>query len=74
MVLLTAFYVDNGPQLPLWQLLPIWTLWVLPAAIGTPVLAATLRRYGTRGGFTPARPGLRDNAVPRSPPADTETR
>lgn len=32
--LLTGFYVDNGPQLPLWDRLPHWMYWVLPAAVG----------------------------------------
>jgi hypothetical protein len=29
--LLTGFHVDNGRQLPLWDRLPHWTYWVLPA-------------------------------------------
>jgi hypothetical protein len=37
--LLTAFYVDNGPHLPLWDRLPTLALWLMPAAIGLPVLA-----------------------------------
>lgn len=32
--MLTAFYVDNGPRLPLWNLLPPLTFWFLPAAVG----------------------------------------
>jgi hypothetical protein len=28
--LLTGFYVDNGPQLPLWNRLPHWTYWSSP--------------------------------------------
>ena len=36
-LLLTAFYVDNGPHLPLWEHLPAWTFWVLPALIGAPL-------------------------------------
>ena len=32
-LLLTAFYVDNGNQLPLWRDLPVWTYWTLPPAI-----------------------------------------
>jgi hypothetical protein len=31
-VMLTAFYVDNGPHLPLWDRLPHLTYWLLPAA------------------------------------------
>jgi len=73
-VLLTAFYVDNGPLLPLWQLLPAWTFWVLPALIGAPVIAAALRRYGPAGGFMPVGHGRSDSATPPSPPPDTAAR
>jgi hypothetical protein len=43
-VMLTAFYVDNGPHLPLWDRLPVLTFWLLPAAIGTPVIARAVTR------------------------------
>ncbi|HEU5318268.1 MAG TPA: DUF2306 domain-containing protein [Chloroflexota bacterium] len=43
-VLLTAFYVDNGPHLPVWQRLPAIAFWVGPSAIGLPLIAWTLRR------------------------------
>jgi hypothetical protein len=43
--LLTGFYVDNGPQLPLWKLLPHWTYWVLPALVGVPLIWFALRRF-----------------------------
>jgi hypothetical protein len=33
--LLTGFYVDNGPNLPLWDHLPHWTYWTLPATEGS---------------------------------------
>lgn len=46
--LLTGFYVDNGPNLPLWDLLPHITYWLLPAAIGVPLLLRSLRRTATR--------------------------
>ncbi len=36
--MLTAFYVDNGPHLPLWDRLPPLTFWFLPAAIGAPII------------------------------------
>lgn len=36
--MLTAFYVDNGPQLPIWRLLPSWLFWILPAIVGTPLI------------------------------------
>src|SRR5262249_44331740 len=42
--MLTAFYVDNGPHLPLWDRLPALTFWLLPAAIGAPVIARAVIR------------------------------
>ena len=30
--MLTAFYVNNGPHLPLWDHLPVITFWLLPSA------------------------------------------
>jgi hypothetical protein len=46
--LLTGFYVDNGPFLPLWNRLPHWTYWTLPAAVGIPLVYLALRRFGAR--------------------------
>ena len=43
--LLTAFYVDNGKSLPLWKELPPISYWVIPAAVGLPLIARTLRQY-----------------------------
>ena len=40
--LLTAFYVDNGKQLPIWKDLPNFTYWLLPAAIGIPLIVHAL--------------------------------
>lgn len=45
MLLLTAFYVDNGPHLPLWRLLPTLVFWLLPSLLGIPILAWTLTRH-----------------------------
>jgi uncharacterized membrane protein len=42
--LLTAFYVDNGKNLPLWSHLPHIAYWVLPTLIGVPLVARSLRR------------------------------
>jgi hypothetical protein len=44
-LLLTAFYVDNGKQLPVWQELPVWTYWTLPALIAAPIMAWALLRH-----------------------------
>lgn len=44
-VLLTAFYVDNGPHLPLWRSLPPLAHWLLPSLVGLPILLWVLRRH-----------------------------
>jgi hypothetical protein len=41
-LLLTAFYVDNGKSLPLWRSLPSFTYWLVPAAIGIPLIVRAL--------------------------------
>jgi hypothetical protein len=43
--MLTAFYVDNGKNLPLWRELPQWAFWVLPGLIGIPIIIHTLLRH-----------------------------
>ena len=43
--MLTAFYVDNGPKLPVWRELPPISFWFLPTLVGAPLIArAILRR------------------------------
>lgn len=44
-LMLTAFYVDNGKNLPLWRELPQWAFWVLPAALGLPIMLYALLRH-----------------------------
>ena len=44
-VLLTAFYVDNGPNLPIWRSLPGISYWIAPAAVGLPILVWALLRH-----------------------------
>jgi hypothetical protein len=44
-VLLTAFYVDNGPRLPLWKELPTIAFWIGPTLIGAPIIARALVRH-----------------------------
>jgi hypothetical protein len=44
-VLLTAFYVDNGPHLPLWRELPRVAHWTLPTIVGAPIVVWTLTRH-----------------------------
>jgi hypothetical protein len=41
-LLLIAFYVDNGPSLPFWKDLPATAYWLVPAAIGTPLIVRAL--------------------------------
>ncbi len=52
-VLLTAFYVDNGKKIPLLDQLPA-AYWVLPALIATPVTARSAVRHRNP---PPASPG-----------------
>jgi hypothetical protein len=44
-LLLTAFYVDNGKSLPLWKDLSPITYWLLPSAIGIPIIVYALLRH-----------------------------
>jgi hypothetical protein len=46
--LLTAFYVDNGKNLPLWSHLPHLAYWFLPSIVGMPLVARALRRRSRR--------------------------
>lgn len=45
MILLTAFYVDNGKNLPIWRELPTAAYWVAPSLIGLPILALAFFRH-----------------------------
>lgn len=42
--MLTAFYVDNGPHLPIWNHLPTFAFWLLPTVIGAPITVRALHR------------------------------
>ena len=53
--MLTAFYVDNGPHLPLWDRLPALAFWLLPSAIAAPLIARAIRR---------SRPGVARDGQP----------
>jgi uncharacterized membrane protein len=44
-VLLTAFYVDNGKNLPVWRDLPVIAYWLAPSLFGLPILALVLLRH-----------------------------
>jgi hypothetical protein len=43
--LLTGFYVDNGPSLPVWKALPHITYWLVPAIVGVPLTWQALHRF-----------------------------
>jgi uncharacterized membrane protein len=44
-LMLTAFYVDNGGNLPLWNELPEMAFWLLPGAVGLPLILYALYRH-----------------------------
>jgi uncharacterized membrane protein len=44
-VLLTAFFVDNGANLPIWRALPMLAYWLGPAAIGVPIIVYAMLRH-----------------------------
>ena len=54
--LLTGFYVDNGPFLPLWNRLPYIAYWLLPTLVGAPLIWRALRRFATTD--RPSRPSV----------------
>ena len=41
-LMLVAFYVDNGKQLPLWKDLPHFMYWLVPVAVGIPLIVRAL--------------------------------
>jgi len=40
--MLVAFYIDNGKQRPLWRDLPHFMYWMIPMAIGMPLVVRAL--------------------------------
>jgi Phosphatidylinositolglycan class N (PIG-N) len=44
-LILTAFYVDNGKNLPVWRALPQWAFWVLPVTVGAPIIIYGMLRH-----------------------------
>ncbi|MFI4933186.1 MAG: hypothetical protein ACHP7N_01070 [Caulobacterales bacterium] len=56
-VMLTAFYVDNGKNLPVWRDLPPIAYWLAPSLVGLPILALALLRHPlARGSSAPSHP------------------
>lgn len=65
--MLTAFYVDNGPHLPLWDRLPPLAFWILPSAIAAPLIARAVVR-ARRAALRPAGPSDDRIELWQSPP------
>ena len=61
--MLTAFYVDNGPHLPLWDRLPALAFWLLPSAVAAPLIARAVIRARSSG------PGQRGRGIRCQRPA-----
>lgn len=55
--MLTAFYVDNGPHLPLWDRLPPLSFWLIPSVFAAPFIARAV---------------IRSRRPPRGFPSDTD--
>lgn len=69
--LLTGFYVDNGPFLPLWNQLPHVTYWLLPSTVGAPLIWLALHRFRANPRLAesdPAATRVRIDSMP-SPPS-----
>jgi hypothetical protein len=60
-LMLTAFYVDNGKNLPVWRDLPYIAYWVVPGVVGAPLIASALHRWHRRLGEGPAPAGVAGN-------------
>ena len=54
--MLTAFYVDNGPHLPLWDRLPTFTFGLVPSAIGAPIITRAILHARARHTRLPDTP------------------
>ena len=48
-LMLIAFYVDNGHSLPIWKNLPAALYWAIPAGIGGPLIARAMARHARAG-------------------------
>jgi hypothetical protein len=44
-LLLVAFYVDNGKNLPLWRDLPSLTYWLIPTILGIPLVVHAVLQH-----------------------------
>jgi hypothetical protein len=62
--MLTAFYVDNGPHLPLWDRLPVIAFWLLPSVIGAPIIIRAIIRARDRQSQLPPIPSTGSSYLP----------
>jgi hypothetical protein len=70
--LLTGFYVDNGPFLPIWKQLPHLTYWLLPSIVGVPLIWRALHRFRANprpAESDPAATRVRIDSMPSPPPS-----
>jgi hypothetical protein len=44
-LMLTAFFVDNGPHLPFWRHFPVLAFWLMPALVGVSIVVFVWRRH-----------------------------
>jgi len=54
-LMIAAFYVDNGKQLPIWKDLPPVSYWLLPAAIAVVLIGRALNTHPLRKLGDPTR-------------------
>jgi hypothetical protein len=66
--LLTGFYVDNGPRLPVWNRLPAIAFWLLPSLVGVPLVARAMARHHLTM-FRRAADGRRRSGAPPGQPS-----
>lgn len=66
--MLTAFYVDNGPHLPLWDRLPALSFWFLPSAVAAPIITRAIIR-ARKNQHQPVTPASQPGPVTTPPPA-----
>ena len=43
--LITGFYVDNGKNLPFWNLFPNWFFYLFPTLVGLPIIIRTIKKH-----------------------------
>jgi uncharacterized membrane protein len=61
-LMLTAFYVDNGKNLPLWRELPEIAFWFLPTVIGAPLILYALFQHPVVLRFNHSRADTQEGA------------